>query len=152
MSYQCETKQQPLQPVLAIRTRTAVQGLPQVLGQAYGRIMQYMGELGEAQAGEPYVAYYNMDMADLDIEVGIPVARTLTGKDEVLAKEIPAGLVATCVYTGPYHEISPAYEALGQWMEANGFHPSGVAYEYYLNDPMDTPPQELQTRIVFPLQ
>jgi len=45
-----------------------------------------------------------------------------------------------------------AYEALQKWMEANGHVPSGVAYEFYLNDPQTTPASELQTRVVFPLR
>jgi effector-binding domain-containing protein len=33
-----------------------------------------------------------------------------------------------------------------------GYTPSGVAYEYYLNDPNQTPPEELKTRVVFPVE
>ncbi len=40
MSYPCEIKEQPAQPTVSIRTRTSVQALPQVLGQAYGEIAQ----------------------------------------------------------------------------------------------------------------
>jgi effector-binding domain-containing protein len=37
-------------------------------------------------------------------------------------------------------------------MEENGYQPTGVAYEVYLNDPDETPPEELQTQIAFPLK
>ena len=120
MSYECKVKEQPTQATLAIRARVSVQDLPQVLwGKAYGAIAQYLGELGEQPAGPPFVAYYNMDMQDLDIKAGFPVSRGLSGKGDIQAGEIPGGKVATCLYTGPYSDIEPAYNALSQWMKEN---------------------------------
>ena len=152
MSYECEIKEQSDQPVLSIRTRTPVQDIPQVLGKAYGAIAQYLGELGEQSAGPPFAAYYNMDMQNLDIEIGFPVSVKLPGKGDIEASKIPSGKVATCLYTGPYSEIEPAYNAISQWIEDNGYKPTGVVYEMYLNDPAQTPPQELKTQILFPLK
>jgi effector-binding domain-containing protein len=152
MSYQCEVKEQPVQKTLSIRTRTAVQDLPQVFGEGYGAIAQYLGELGEQPIGPPFAAYYNMDMADLDVELGFPVTRPLPDKAEIKAGEIPAGQVATCLYTGPYSDIESAYNALIEWMKDNGYEATGVSYELYLNDPNETPPAELQTQIIFPLK
>lgn len=152
MSYKCEVKEQPTQLTLSIRTRTSVQDLAQVLGKAYGAIAQYLGELGEQPVGPPFAAYYNMDMQNLDVEMGFPVSRRLSGKDDMNASEIPGGKVATCLYTGPYSEIEPAYNALSQWIKDNGYEVTGVVYEMYLNDPMQTLPQEPRTQIVFPLK
>jgi len=75
MSYQCELKEQPAQKTVCIRTRAAVQDLPRLLEDGYGVIAQYLDELGEQPIGPPFAAYYNMDMADLDVEFGFPVAR-----------------------------------------------------------------------------
>lgn len=152
MSYQCEVKEQHAQPTLVVRTRAPVQELPSVLGDAYSAIAQYLGELGEPPAGPPFVAYYNEDMQDLDVEIGFPVTGELPGRGNIQACEMPAGRVAACLYTGPYSEIGPAYDALSQWVEENGYHAAGVAYEVYLNDSDETPPEELQTQIVFPLK
>ena len=152
MAYECDVKEQSSQPTLAIRTRTSVGELSQVLGQAYGSIAHYVGELGGQFAGPPYVAYYNDDMEDLDIEIGLPVARELPARGEIKARETPGGRVATCVHVGPYSDIEPAYEALARWVDENGYEPSGVAYEFYLNDPEETPPEELMTEIMFPLK
>jgi len=152
MSYQCNVKEQSCQPTLAIRTRTSVEDLSQVLGQAYGSVAQYVGEQGGQFAGPPYVAYYNDDMEDLDIEIGFPVARELPGRGEIQAGEIPGGRAAICIHVGPYGKIDRAYEALSQWMEESDLKPTGVAYEFYLNDPEETPPEQLMTQIVFPLK
>ena len=62
MSYQCEVKEQPAQKTLSIRTRAAVQDLPQLLEEGFGVIAQYLGELGEQPIGPPFAAYYNMEI------------------------------------------------------------------------------------------
>ena len=84
------------------------------------------------------------------MEFGFPVARPLPGQDEIKAGEIPEGRVAACLYTGPYSEMEPAYDALAKWVEDNGYETTGVTYELYLNDPRQTPPA--QTQIIFPLK
>jgi len=150
MSYQCEVKEQPAQKTLSIRTRAAVQDLPQLLEEGFGVIAQYLGELGEQPIGPPFAAYYNMDMDNLDVEFGFPVARPLPGTNEIKASDIQGGRVATCLYIGPYSDIEPAYNALIKWMEDNGYESTGVAYELYLNDPRQTPPA--QTQIILPLK
>lgn len=152
VEYRCELLDRPAQPALVIRTRTPVEGLPQVVGRAYGAIMQYAGQLGAQPDGAPFVAYHNMDLTDLDMEIGFPFAQRLTGQGHILAGEIPGGKAAACLHVGPYDQLGAAYAALGEWMQAGGHMPAGVAYEFYLNDPQTTPPAELQTQLVFPLR
>jgi effector-binding domain-containing protein len=152
MAYPCELKEQPVQPALSVHTRTPVQNLPLVLGMAFGAIMQHLGSLKENPTGAPFVAYYNMDMQDLDIEIGFPVARSLSGNGQVQPGQIPAGKYASCLYTGPYADCNPAYEALSAWIRKNGYEATGTAYEFYLNDPQTTPQQNLQTLISLPVR
>jgi effector-binding domain-containing protein len=152
MSYQCELKEWSGQSALAIRTRAAVQDLPRVFGEAYEAIEQYLGELEEPPAGPPFAAYHNLDMQNLDVEIGFPVVQVLPGRGDVQAGRLPEGKVATCLYTGPYSDMEPAYAALSQWIEENGYEAAGVAYEIYLSDPEKTPPDKHQTQIVYPLK
>ncbi len=152
MAYHCEVREQPAQPALSIRARTSVQDLPAVIGKAYGAIAQYMGGLGEESAGPPFVAHFNMDMQNLDVEMGFPVRRPLAGQGEIQASQIPGGKAATCLHTGPYSELVPAYQALADWVKDHGYDPVGISYEIYLNDPGHTPPQKLETLIMFPLK
>jgi effector-binding domain-containing protein len=152
MDYKCEIKEMPAQPVSSIRTRAAVQGLPQVLGASFGAIAQYLGSLGENPTGAPFVAYYNMDMQNLDIEIGFPVSHPLAELGNIQSSQVFGGKFATCLYIGPYSDVGPAYDALTQFVTDKGFEATGVAYEFYLNDPQTVQPSELQTQIYFPLK
>jgi effector-binding domain-containing protein len=149
----CEIRKQQAQPVMSIRMRTSVQNLPDVLGKGFGDVVNYIIGQGAQPQGPPFVAYYNMDMENLDIEIGFPVAKKLPGAGEIKAGEIPAGKVASCIYTGPYGEgMKAAYEALQKLVAEKGGEPTGIVYEIYFNSPMDMPPAELKTMIIFPLK
>ena len=149
MSYQCELINHPAQNVLSIRTHAAVPDLPTVLPQLFGAVAQYMGQLGQPITGAPLVAYYNMDMQNMDIEVGYPVAQKLPGQGNIQFSQMAGGKAAACLYIGPYDQIQRAYETLTQWMQAHSYEGTGVCYEVYLNDPAQNPPEALQTQIMF---
>ena len=151
MNAQCQIETRPTQPIVSVRTRTPVSAMAAVIGPLYGRIMAYVGELGAAPTGAPFVAYYNMDMADLDIEVGFPVDRALPSRGDLLGGDLAAGDYATCMHIGPYDQVGPAYNALTEYVQQQGRTPTGVAYEFYFNSPQETPPEQLQTLVMFPL-
>lgn len=150
-----ELREQGARPVLFIRKRTSLEGLSLLIGESYGKIAAYLEELGE-QLEEmpemPYTAYYSLDMADMDVEMGFPVARPLPGKGEIEAGEVPAGRYVICMYQGPYSQIGPVYDEMYKWMQESNLEPTGVAYEYYYNGPQDVPESELLTRISLPVK
>jgi effector-binding domain-containing protein len=152
MEFTCNVEQKDAQPVLSIRSMTSEAALPELVGRCFGAVAQYLGELGESPSGPPFAIYYNMDMQNLDAELGFPVGKALPGRGEIKASEIPGGWQASLVYTGPYHGLGPAYAALAEFVQASGREATGVAIEFYLNSPMDTPAEKLQTLIVFPLK
>jgi effector-binding domain-containing protein len=152
MTLKCEIQNRPAQHTLSVRVRTSVGELSAMMGEVYGAIAQYLGQAGRCPAGAPYGAYYNMDMEDLDVEIGFPVDAEMSAQGDIKPGLIPAGKVATCTWTGPYDQSAPAYEELTAFIAEQGAEATGVAYEYYLNDPGEVPPEELQTEIVFPLK
>ena len=152
MTYACEISQQIARPTISRRTRTSIDQLPQLMGQIYGAIMQYLGEMGAYPTGAPFAAYHNMDMQDLDVEIGFPISKALPAKDDLLPGELPGGEAASCIHKGPYDGIGPAHEALMQFIGAQGRESTGVSYEFYVDDPQQVPPEKVRTEIVFPLQ
>ena len=150
MNTPIEVKSRPETNTMCIRTHTPVEKLKDVLGQSFGAIVQHIMSHGGQIIDGAYVAYFNMDMSNLDIEIGFPVAVPITSTGEIQLGKLNAGKFVTCVYTGPYEEMEPVYAALTQYMNEQGLKPTGTAYEFYLNGP-ETPPAALQTRIEFPI-
>lgn len=151
MGYSCELNQQAATPTLCVRTHSPVAQLPQLLGRTFGEIMAYLGRKGEQPSGMPYVAYRNMDMANLDVEIGFPVARRLPGDGHILAGEIPEGTVASTLHVGPYDKVEAAYNDLRAFAEKRGWKPTGVSYEFYFDGP-EVPPEKTRTRVMFPVK
>jgi len=152
MNFPCAIKEQESQPFLAIRLRTSISDLPVKLRESYGAIMGYLGGLGKHPAGMPFTGYYNQDMENLDVEIGILTTEILAGTGNIYGAEIPAGKVAQCTYTGPYNQMEPAYQQLAEFVAEQGVEVTGVAYEMYIDDPGDIPASERRTLIVFPLK
>ncbi len=152
MEYKIEIKEKTAQPALAVRFRSSVEELPAQLGRIYGSIIGYIQRNGSATPLIPYVAYYNMDMQDLDLEAGFTVTEDITGEGDIVASEIPAGKHVSCTHKGPYAASEAAYKVMTEWMQKNQCVPTGVAYEFYLNSPEEVPESELLTRIIFPLK
>ena len=139
----------PEQPVMSTRTVVSVENLPTVLGQTYGVIAEHLNKLGEQPADAPFVAYYNTDMQNLQIEIGLVVSKPLPGTDDIKPGWIPAGKKAIAWHKGPYHAVVSVYQAVGKWLDENGLKHTGVVYEYYYNSPVDVPESELLTKIMF---
>ncbi len=152
MDYKFEVSEPGAQPALAIRTRTPVTNIGQVMGQAFGKVYQCIMETGAKPGNCAFSAYYNMDMNDLDVDIGFVMAEPAPGRGEVHAMEIPGGKQVSCMYIGPYDQMEPAYAAMNEWMAANNYIPTGIAYEFYYNDPSMVPPSELLTKIMFPVK
>lgn len=148
--FPCEIQEHVTQPALAVRFRAPVQDLKQHFGRVYSMIMQYITEVGAEYAGAPFAIYRNMDMQNLDVEVGFPVSKAAPTKGEIHSIEIPGGSYAVCHYRGPYDQMASSYTHLAEFAKAKGFVPGHIAYEWYLSEP-DVPPQDIRTDIAFPV-
>lgn len=69
--------------------------------------------------------------------------------DGIDVLSLPGGRCASLVFKGPYAELEKAYAYLfGQWLPNSGEEMADFpAFEEYLNDPKNTPVNELLTRI-----
>lgn len=152
MSYLFQIAETEKQPVLSVKTTTSVGNLPNIVGAIYGSIVNYIIESGEEPLGPAFIAYYNMDMENLIVEIGFPVENEIEGKGEIKLRYIPAGKKATGFYKGAYNEIAPLYEQLAIWISQKGYEPTGVVYEYYYNSPQEIPESELLTKVEFLLK
>ena len=137
---------------LAVRYRTSAKELPTTMGPIYGEIAACMGRNGIPFAGPPFAMYYNMDMDDLDIEIGFPVEREWPGEGRVKQGVLPGGKMATATHLGPYATIEKTYNDLMAFIGRKGLATETFMYEEYLNSPEDTPPEKLATTIYFVLK
>lgn len=150
--YRCRLMNQPAQFSLTISYREVTEDIPQLIGQALFSVGRYAAELGVRPEGPPFVAYQGMNGHGMDMDIGFTFGQKVRGKNNIQAGEIPGGKSASCVHVGPYDKLGGAHAALHQWILKNSHCNTGISYEYYLNDPEETPPDKLETLIVIPLE
>ncbi len=146
-----ENKTRQEQKTACVRVRTPVEGLKGELGKAYGEVMAILSGQGVQPTGAPFAVYYNMDMKDLDVEIGFPVSQSFQPSGRVRPSTLPGGRTAVCVHKGAYDSIGDSYSALSAFIAQNKATPKDLCYESYLTDPQVTKPEELLTEINFPL-
>lgn len=136
---------------LMIRLTTSVSELPKVIGEAYKDIMDYMQSSGIQCSGYPYVLYHNMDMNNLDIDIGWPVQQFDNGNGNIKPSTIPGGKVLFETHTGPYSKLEDTYKKVMEYIKEKGIKTTEWMYEMYPNSPLDTPEDKLITEIYFPV-
>jgi effector-binding domain-containing protein len=124
-------------------------------GQLFQKIAPYIFKSGSQVAGPPILIIYDEGYKekDVDVEVAFPIARDVPSKGEFKCIELPGyEQMATTIHKGIYNTIGSAYNALGKWIEVNGYQIVGPCREIYFTDPSSgIPPSEYVTEIQFPV-
>lgn len=92
---------------------------------------------------------------DADIEMAIPVQGQVTIDDPAYeVRTIEPCRVISVIYKGPYEHdgFSVAFDAAFRFAAENGLETTGPDRQIYLNDPSETPAEELLTEIQIPIK
>lgn len=126
--------------------------VPQLLGQLFGEIYEFIHGQGLQPTGMPLTVYHSMEGDGLELECALPVAEPTGGAGRIAGGELPATLAAVTTHIGPYDELPGAWSQLAAWMEREGLAPAGAPWEVYVTDPGAEPdPAKWRTEIVFPV-
>lgn len=156
--YQCNVIDKAVQYTLSVIYKGTIENTQQVIGGALYKIMQYARKHGARPVGAPYVAYNGRNGHDIDIEIGLPFGERLIensnskSKDNIQTGEIPAGKYVSCIHVGTYRKLAVAHAFLQQWMRENGHVATEKSYEFYLNDPQETEPEQLKTQVLYKIK
>lgn len=125
------------------------------VGPLFEELFGALGRHHLAPAGPPMGIYFDEEYKekDVDVEAAVPIAGgSLPAEGAVRVHELPATLVASVMRKGPYDDFTPAYQALMEWIAANGYRIAGPNRELYLVGPeAGVPPGEYLTEIQFPV-
>jgi effector-binding domain-containing protein len=133
-------------------TAATTEGIKDVLGKAYGEIMQFMQQ-NQLQPLK-FMAWYGSSQApwimDIAVEVNKPPG---TASGRIHSKVQPGGEVLIAHILGPYDQVGQAYAAIGKWMNENHREAKSAPFEVYINDPASVKdPSEIETDVYQPLQ
>jgi AraC family transcriptional regulator len=157
VTYSIEKKYLSPQPVLLVRRRIKRSEIAATIAGALPHIFAYAQQNGIALAGLPFTRYIEVGPGLITIEPGMRIASPdnpaapSSAAGEVVLDTLPGGPAAATVHAGRYDQLSDAYAAIQEWIEAQGLAPFGPPWECYLNDPTDHPdPQDWKTEVFWP--
>ena len=150
-----EVTDQKSQIAVAVRCKNATMSEISVLAtEGLQKIFGFLAQQGVEIAGAPYLAYTNgnADFTKFDVELGIPVIEKIAVSGEFFMSKNCEGKAVTATHKGAYKDVEVVYTALMGYMAENKLESTGVYYDYYINNPADTPESELLTQVVFPIK
>jgi effector-binding domain-containing protein len=153
MLYDVDVMEATPRLVAATKVHTNLSRIGGDIGTGFGSLMRALGREGATPSGPPLIVYHDVidEETDGDIEICVPVAAAISGDDEVYGRELEGGPMAVTAHHGPYEQIAPAYHTSTGWISEHGHDISGPPREIYLNDPQKVAPEELLTRVEFPI-
>ena len=148
------TNQKSELTVAVKKTAITMADISAVATEGFGKVINYLAQQGVQMAGAPYLAYLNgtEDFSQFDVEMGIPVAEEVPVSGEFFMSRNCEGKAVCGMHKGAYKDVEVVYVALMEYMTKNSLESTGVYYDYYINNPADTPESELLTKVVFPVK
>lgn len=140
--------------IVGLRATLPMARVGEEAARAFAGIHAYLASIGAAPAGQPFTVYHDEEYREeMDVEFGVPVARRLAGKGDLVGRELPAAACAFTLHAGPYEAIGAAYGALGAWMRERGHESAGPPRETYVVGPcVVTEPSAYRTEIAWPVR
>jgi effector-binding domain-containing protein/carbon monoxide dehydrogenase subunit G len=124
-----------------------------VLTDAYMKIGAFMRANGIAMQGAPLTVTTSYDSNGWKFDAAIPVDRNdVAAGTDLQAGTTYAGKAVQFIHRGPYDKLSETIPKAYAWLNVEGYKPKDRLIEEYISDPGNTPVDQLQTRLVFPVE
>lgn len=151
-------------PALAVqwKGRSAPDG-PSIMAameKGFHTLMRFVESHGLKTNGQPRTIYTEYGAAGVSFTLAVPVAAG-EGHDveepDVIVDTLPGGAAYRFTHAGPYPKLAETYGQITEFMIGRGLMQSEAdwaryapMWEEYINDPDQTPPDELITYIYLP--
>jgi len=144
-----------IEPQLVAGVRDTLASYPEVgrlFEEVYGHLARY-GVNGLDFLGAAIWHDDEYKTSDIDGEAVVYLKQSIPEGERVKVYKLPAATMASVVHKGAYNTFNQAYEAIGRWIEANGYKISGPNREMYLycTQPVRQDDDSYVTEIQFPV-
>lgn len=155
-----EVKEMTNQQAVKLKVLEPIEVVSKRFKGRYDEVGNYFGGLfkaaGQYAAGAPMSLYYDEEYTEenADIEVALPVKRTLQKKDAT-CKVLPKERCVSLIHVGPYETLSESYKQIADYMHAHQLTGKTPSREIYHKGPgmlLKGNPNKYETEILIPIQ
>jgi effector-binding domain-containing protein len=149
------------QTTVAVRLRMprAEADMAKLFGQYLPKVGAWLAGSGAQPSGAPFGRYHEWNADTADVEIGIPVTSPPPGAPrlsdvepgEIGTSELPGGLAGVAVHVGAYEELPATYDALHEWIHAQGREEGRGPWESYIDDPEGMDQATVRTEVIWPV-
>ena len=135
------------------RSSMAPADISREMGSAFRTAWEAMQAAGIPPGGPALSVYHDYDPEEMRFRAGfvVNVADAPKAEAPLRADMLPAGEVLHFTHRGPYATLRDDYEKMMKHLSETGQAPGAPSWELYLNDPSDTPAEDLVTEVYVPL-
>ncbi len=142
----------PAMEYLAIKDSCPVGEISAHMQAAYGKLQGYMKENNIEATGMPMAIYWSYDPnGTTTFEAAMPVKAGTKGKGDIYSGKISGGKSVCSTHLGDYAKTGDAHMAIDKFVKENKLKVN-EAIEVYENDPATVKPEELRTKIIYPVK
>ena len=123
-----------------------------VHGPAYGMITAFMAENEIAPTGMPMCINRRYENGVMDLSFSMPVADSVAVPEGMMMEKIPGGKCLSTIHKGPYDGLASSWEKMVGYVEANPQDMRYYPFEIYVNDPNTVAEEDIETKIVYPVE
>lgn len=124
-----------------------------VLTDAYGKLGEFIKANGIAMQGAPMAITTSHDTSGWKFDAALPVDRNdVAPTGDIKSGDTYAGKAVQFKHVGAYDKIGDTTQKAYAWIAVQGYKPQDRLIEEYISDPGNTPVEQLQTRLVIPVQ
>lgn len=140
------------QAIIYITDSCSMDKISEKMGEMYGRLQGYLGKNKAESIGMPMAVWHNFDAKNMVFEAAFPVAKEMPAADGVQSRTMPATKVLAVSHFGPYAAMEKSTEEIMAYMQKQGYEVAGYEFDVYANDPADVKPEDIETRMYFPIK
>jgi len=152
MPYSVAIRTAPDYRVAAIECATTATNMIEDSGKLMYALFETLERLGKTLC-DPYMCINGAPdpLGKIVVLACVGIEENEIADEQVKVIDVKGGPEAWLTHTGAYEELGLAYHTLAAWVQARGHQQRDSLREIYLNDPADTPVDELTTEVILPL-
>jgi effector-binding domain-containing protein len=151
--FRAEPVQLTATPILVVTETAPLDGIAKAYADGFGQIAKFMAKNKLRQAGAPLGLDDEMTAGSYKFEPGIPVDRgDVVSAEGVRVVQSYAGNALKTTHVGAYDGLSKTHNQLLAYIAVHGYKPNGPMFSWFVDDPGNTPAENLRTEMYAPIE